>query len=190
MLPADFLGSQCRCQFSDLFRCPNFSYLSSLFSPVLALAQATAAMGQKTDKIDFEGFLSCLIRIAQKCYPSCKSREEAMQQFLMDNVLPMAPRRKPITIQFLLKQAPIEALFKYYDVALMELYQFYTTSSDKNRKGKHLLRSTTQSASTFDDQKEMIEEAKQRLQKESNSSHRMGYDDFTRFANDFGLVTT
>lgn len=147
-------------------------------------------MGERSDKIDFDAFLSCLIRIAQKCYPSCHTKEEAMQQFLMDNILPLAPRRKPISIALLLKQPPIEAIFKYYEDALAELYKFYTTSSDKHRKGKAMLRSTNRSAHSFDDQKEHIEEAKQRSQKENNSANRLGYNDFIRFATDFGLVTT
>jgi hypothetical protein len=112
-----------------------------------------------------------------------------MQQFLMDNVLPLAPRRKPVSLAQLLKQPPIEALYKYYEDALLELYKFYTTSSDKHRKGKHMLRSTNHLASTFDDQKELIAEAKQRSQKEAVSANKMGYEDFFRFANDFGIVT-
>eukprot|EP00981_Chlorochromonas_danica_P015277 scaffold11522_cov239-Ochromonas_danica.AAC.4 len=165
--------------------------LHLIYAAVLANpTKSILIIGDKSDKIDFEGFLSCLIRIAEKCYPSCKSKEEAMQQLLMDNVLPLAPRRKPISVQYLLKQPPIEALFKYYEDALMELYKFYTMSSDKSRKGKHMLRSTTHMGSTFDDQRELIEEAKQRLRKESPSSHKMGYEDFIRFATDFGIVTS
>eukprot|EP01031_Cornospumella_fuschlensis_P033828 gene33828-40929_t len=145
---------------------------------------------EKSDKIDFEAFLTCLIRIAQKCYPSCHTKEEAMQQFLMDNVLPLAPRRKPIAIQSTLKQPVIETLQKYYEDALMELYKFYTTSSDKNRKGKHMLKTTSTLGSTFDDQIDAIQEAKKKLNQESSSSNKMSYDDFIRFATDFGLVTT
>eukprot|EP01035_Chromulina_nebulosa_P018836 gene18836-24621_t len=51
------------------------------------------------DKLNYEEFLSCLALIAEKCYPSGRSTEESMQQLLMDNLLPMALRRKPASIK-------------------------------------------------------------------------------------------
>lgn len=114
-----------------------------------------------------------------------------MQQLLMDNILPIAPRRKPISIQYLLKQTNIENLFKYYQDALFDIYKYYTTTSDLKIKGKNMLKSTT--TSTFDDQKEQIEEAKQRMLREyqmhNNSSNRLDYNDFFRFAHDFGIMS-
>jgi hypothetical protein len=144
---------------------------------------------EKVDKIDFESFLSCLIRIASKCYPSCHNKEEAMQQLLMDNVLPLATRRKPVTISLLLKQPVIETLFKYYEEALSELYKFYTTSADLRRKGNNLMRSTTHHIDVFDNEVELIEEAKLKASRELGNLNKMGYSDFLRFAKDFGLIT-
>ena len=146
-------------------------------------------MKEKVDKIDFDAFLSCLIRIAQKCYPSCRNSEEAMQQLLMDNVLPLATRRKPVTIALLLKQPHIEALFKYYEDALLELYKFYTTSADLRRKGNNMMRSTAHHVNIFEEEIGVIEEAKLRAARELSASNKMAYLDFIRFATDFGLVT-
>jgi hypothetical protein len=142
------------------------------------------------DKIDFDAFLSCLIRIAQKCYPSCGNCEEAMQQLLMDNVLPLATRRKPVSIALLLKQPPIDALFKYYEDALFELYKFYITSADLRRKGNNMMRSTAHQIDIFENEIEQIEEVKMKAARELTASNKMSYLDFVRFATDFGLITS
>ncbi len=112
-----------------------------------------------------------------------------MQQLLMDNVLPLALRRKPISIALLLKQPVIDTLFKYYEDALAELYKFYTTSSDLRQKGKGLLKSTTHVVDSFEDEFEINQQAKLKSYYESSAANKMGYADFVRFATDFGLVT-
>lgn len=119
-------------------------------------------VAEKLDKLDFDQFLTCLIRIAHKCYPSCISKEDAMQQFLMDNVLPLASKRKPVNInRSFLKLPQIEALFKYYEDALRTLYDFYGTTSDQIAKEKNIiLAAHNRTARTFDDQKGLIEEAR------------------------------
>lgn len=114
-----------------------------------------------------------------------------MQQLLMDNVLPLAARRKPYSISQLLKQPHIEAILKYYEDALKELYKFYTTSSDIIQKGKNMASSLSHRAETFDQAKEMFDEAKIRTASHDllYATTKMGYGDFMRFANDFGLIS-
>ena len=85
----------------------------------------------KSDKLDFEEFLSCLIQISLKCYPSSKTKEEAMIQLLMDNILPLAERRHPINISIaILKQPSVENLLKYFEEPLMEIFIFYSKESE------------------------------------------------------------
>lgn len=112
-----------------------------------------------------------------------------MQQLLMDNILPMASRRKPVSIELLLRQANIEGIFKYYEEAIRELYKFYTTSSALSSKGKNLQRSVRSTSMTFDDQREAFEEVRVK-NREETSEHQMSYEDFIRFSNDFGMVTS
>lgn len=151
--------------------------------------QIRSSQAEKSDKLDFDQFLSCLIRIAVKCYPSGKTKDESMQQLLMDNILPNAARRKPVDITSFLKQPTIEALFKYYENALLELFKFYAMSSDQNQKGKNMIRATSNIVKTFDDQRGLIEEAKTRNHIQNSSSNCIGYADFMRFANDFAMTT-
>jgi hypothetical protein len=112
-----------------------------------------------------------------------------MQQLLMDNILPLAARRKPVSISSFLKQPTIETLMKYYESALTELFKFYATSSDQNLKGKNMIRATSNIVKTFDDQRGLIEESKSRSAIQNTSVHCIGYADFIRFATDFGLTT-
>jgi hypothetical protein len=48
----------------------------------------------QTGRLTYDEFLTCLLGLAQKCYPMCDNAQVAMQQLLMDNILPLASRRK------------------------------------------------------------------------------------------------
>lgn len=144
---------------------------------------------EKLDKLDFTEFLSCLIKIAIKCYPSCSDKQAAMQQLLMDNILPMAQRREPKEIFSILKLQSVEALIKYYEDALFSLFKFYAATSDQNIKEKNLIQATSKNVRTFDEHKELIQLAKEKCNIQSSESRQMGYSDFLRFANDFGIVS-
>ena len=117
----------------------------------------------KGDKLNFEEFVSCLLKIAQKCYPSSSSKDEAMQQLLMDNVLPLANKRILINISnTVLKQPNMESIYTYYEDALKELFSFFASASENSLHGKNMIISTCSTGKTFDEHAELIEEAKLR----------------------------
>lgn len=105
----------------------------------------------------------------------------------MDNVLPLASRRNPTSIATILKQPVIEGLFKYYEDALKQLFNFFATSSQQLTKGKNMVLSTRERTKTFDEQVNLIEEAKVRSHIQTSHANMLAYKDFLRFANDFGL---
>lgn len=144
----------------------------------------------KSDKLDFEEFLSCLVRVAEKCYPSCRSSEAAFQQLLMDNILPLASRRKPYDISQILSSPPIQAIFTYYEEALLELFRYFATASDHNNKVRNMMRSTSSHTKSFDEHKELIQEAREATRIQTATSNKMSYADFLRFTSEFGLATT
>ncbi len=146
--------------------------------------------GERSDRLDFDDFLTCLLRVAQKCYPGRSKKEEAMQQLLIDNILPLASKRNSTSIIPLLKQPAVESLFKYYEDSLLVLFQFFASSSDQRAKGKNMIKTTSNYVKTFDDQRELIEESKSREKIQNVSSKNMGYQEFLKFANDFGFCTT
>jgi hypothetical protein len=99
------------------------------------------ATSQSLDKsrLNYDEFLSCLMKIALKCYPASSSNaEEAMQHLLMDNILPMAHRRKPLNLSAFIMLPAIESLYSYYSDALMDIFKFYATASDHNEKKKNM----------------------------------------------------
>lgn len=142
---------------------------------------------EKSDRLDYNDFLSCLIRIAQKCYPSSKSPEEAMQQLLMDNILPLACRRKPADVSSVIRQPVVVELYDYYKKALKQLFRFYATSSANNAGSKALLKNTFEKEKSFDESKQRID----KLKKSENSlSDSIGYGEFVRFSSDFGMQSS
>jgi len=118
---------------------------------------------EKSDKLSFEEFISCLIKIAFKCYPSSLNKEDAMQHLLMDNILPLANKRNPIGIsKTILKQPNMESMYSYYEEALMNLYIFFAITSENSEHRKNMIVSTCSTGKTFDEQAALIEESKLR----------------------------
>lgn len=128
------------------------------------------------------------MHIADKCYPSCEKSEDAFQQLLMDNVLPLASRRVIVDMSHFVHEPHVDALFAYYEEALAELFRFYATASDQKTKGRNMMKSTKSKTATFEEQKEEFIQAKARNLLLNSFANQMGYGDFLRFASDFGLT--
>lgn len=117
----------------------------------------------KSDKLNFEEFVSCIVMIAIKCYPTAANKDEAMQQILMDNILPLANKRIPLNIaNTVLKSPNMDAMYAYYESSLRDLYDFFASASEKSLHGKNMIISTCSTGKTFDEQAELIEEARKR----------------------------
>ena len=110
-----------------------------------------------------------------------------MQQLLMDNILPMAARRRPVSLASFMTQPIIEELFDYYQEALQEIFRYYANNSDNI--SRNMIKSTAAKSKTFDEQKSLIAEAKERNQASSSYSAQMSYAEFLGFSNDFGLAS-
>lgn len=128
-----------------------------------------------------------MISVASRCYPNCNSSEESMQQLLMDNVLPMAARRRPVSLSSFMTQPIIEELFDYYQEALQEIFRYYANNSDNI--SRNMIKSTASKSKTFDEQKNLIAEAKERNHTPNTYSAQMSYAEFLGFASDFGLAS-
>ena len=121
---------------------------------------------EKSDKLDYDEFLSCLIRIALKCYPSSLTPEDAMQQLLMDNMLPLASRRKLVDVSVIISNESVQNLFDYYRDALSDLFSFFANHSEHSAKGKNMLKTTSTAVRSFDEQRNLF----RRHEKELNYS--------------------
>lgn len=124
------------------------------------------------------------LNIGQKCYPSIKNSEEAFHQLLFDNILPNALRRQPQNIAAILKNPSIEAIYQHYFECLQEIFSNFASVTDNTVKSLKLLKSTSKPLMTFDEHKLEIESSKASL----GLSNDMGYNDFCKFASDFGLT--
>lgn len=169
---------------------------------------AARSSSEKSDRLDYDEFLSTLISIAQRCYPSSSSPEEAMQQLLMDNILPLAPRRKPTDVSSLLKTAPVYELFKYYEDALLQLFRFYATSSVKSASARTMIKTTSGAGNKSFDEHASVSASNNGPSSSSSSSsyftnkksgsaanenslaNSIGYADFVKFSSDFGLQSS
>lgn len=115
-----------------------------------------------------------------------------MQQLLMENILPLAHKREPISISSILKAPGMEALLRHFESAFATMFRFFAVSSDEVTKKKGLIKSLGQSnqiTATFEDHRQLIEEAASRCRMESALAKHMAYADFIRFVHEVGLVS-
>ncbi len=160
-----------------------------IFSSQLAEMKRNKVVSEKENKLEYDDFLSCLVRIACHCYPSGKTPEDSMQQLIMDNLIPYASKRRVIDIASVLKQHEIEKQFKYYEDSLLEIFRAYASAADHNSKRNLLLKSTmkvSHTKATFDSLNNEEKNKSTSPLKNSLANH-IGYQDFIRFAGDYGL---
>ena len=149
------------------------------------------------DRLDYKEFLSCLIRVATRCYPSCEDTEESMHQLLMDNILPMAARRRPFSMSSFVNQPGIVVLFEYYNEALNEIFKHYGKNAES--LSKRMFKTSVATSKSFDEEKQLIAESQlfTKTQREENkktfskkNETRLAYGEFLKFASDFGLSSS
>lgn len=131
------------------------------------------------------------MKIASKCYPSAGTYEDAMQQLLMDNILPLASRRSVVDVKALVHQPAVDLLHSYYEEALVQLFSYYAVFSDQSSKSKTLVKSMGHlTGKSFEVQRTEFQAAKELEQQEKSQMSLVGYSEFLRFASDFGLVSS
>ena len=158
-------------------------------------------------KLNFEEFLTLMLRTAKKCYPSQKTLEGAMQQLLMDNVLPLSSRRKPISecpvIEAMEKDSEeIEKLWKLYENPMQQFFHYFASAAEGSYKFKSM-EGNEGSGKTFDEiaaersRKKMYDDPHKNGMNSSGTDKslkgansmisQMGYDQFLKFCFELGL---
>ncbi|GMH79654.1 hypothetical protein TrVE_jg13677 [Triparma verrucosa] len=164
-----------------------------------------SGLSNSVDKLTYNEFLTCLLKLSAKLYPSSaeQSAEAAFQQLLMENVLPLASRRSPKSIDVVLENdTSVKELHKYFKASLTKIFEYYASSGMASAKEKASHRGFHAESKNFD---ELRDETKAKLDKGAQSSDMsvsssmrlkqnsmtsaMGYADFIRFASDFGLTS-
>jgi hypothetical protein len=78
--------------------------------------------------MNYNDFLTCLMKLSARVYSRSRSVDEAFQRLLMDNILPLASRRCPDSVDMFLENEDVKKLFDYYSEALEQIFAFYATS--------------------------------------------------------------
>ncbi|GMH50329.1 hypothetical protein TL16_g08085 [Triparma laevis f. inornata] len=165
-----------------------------------------SGLSNSVDKLTYNEFLTCLLKLSSKLYPTSaeQSAEAAFQQLLMENVLPLASRRSPKSIDAVLHEKSVVDLFKYFKQSLTKIFEYYASSGMASAKEKASYRGFQAESKNFD---ELRGETKAKLDKgaglvssdmslsssmrskQNSMTSAMGYADFIRFASDFGLTS-
>ena len=78
--------------------------------------------------MNYEDFLTVLMKLSVKRYPGAPSRDAAFETLLSDNILTLASRRCPEDVQGFMQNGAVSALFDYYGDALRQIFTYYASS--------------------------------------------------------------
>ena len=129
----------------------------------------------------------------------------------MENVLPLASRRSPKSVDLILSDPQVRQLYHYFGPSLRHIFEFYAGEGSHSAKSKAASKGFMAEAGTFDDLKE---ESKARFRQarragggtsptpsssgasvssskmgKNSMTNALGYPDFGRFGTDFGLTS-
>jgi len=183
-----------------------------------ATIDTDSGLMNSVDKLTYEEFLTCLMKLSTRLYPTSSSEngsplESAFQQLLMENVLPLASRRSPKSIDRVLCESEMIGLFNHFSESVTKIFEFYATEGVNNNRAKAGARGV-KGVEDFD----MVKaESKARFQRNelrasgfgksgegsvgkssgggrkvssgNSMQNGMSYTDFVRFATDFGLTS-
>ena len=146
------------------------------------------------ERVDYDGFLSCIMCIAEMCYPSSANGDGAMIHLLVDNILPLASRREPRSITKVLESKEITALFAFFEDAVHSVFDFYAANAANSVGAKTMVKITSgsQKLKSFEDHEAQISAIKNAKAGESKlkSGTFIGYEEFLRFSVDFGIASS
>jgi hypothetical protein len=170
-------------------------------------------LSNSVDKLTYPSFLTCLMKLSTKLYPTSTSAngsviESAFQQLLMENVLPLASRRSPKSIDSVLCSGEIMGLFTHFGPSLTKIFEFYAGEGVNTQRAKAGARGVKE-INDFDDVKAessaRFARNAERSQVNKNGqpagpnggkaaaqntmTNGLAYADFVRFAGDFGLTS-
>jgi len=150
----------------------------------------------QTGRLRYDEFLTCLLGLALKCYPACRDSQTAMQQLLMDNILPLASRRKaakdcPVAVEMAQCKAEMADLREHYGPPLLQLFHYFAveTKSSEHFESKAAIPGKINS---FDDLASSPSPTKKTLQGSpgKKSKPEITYSDFLKYANELGVAPT
>jgi hypothetical protein len=126
------------------------------------------------------------MKLAVKVYPRSKRVDDAFQRLLMDNILPLASRRRPDAVDMFLENEDVNRLLDYYRDALEQIFAFYATSDKRTHAAMAAYAGTRGGSSLGYSGKSPM-----RATKAVNTMKgALGYGEFLKFASDFDLANS
>mmetsp|Transcript_17062 Transcript_17062/g.40004 ORF Transcript_17062/g.40004 Transcript_17062/m.40004 type:complete len:429 (-) Transcript_17062:318-1604(-) len=152
--------------------------------------------GSLTKSLTYAEFLNVLTSLSKKLYSDAPTLNESFQQLLMENILPLAHRRNPQTIENQLRAGQNAMLRTYFDEALLELYKFYAAESQNEEKATT---NSTVQAKDFDELGAQSTRSRNIRRSsvmfsfnsaEYASTKSLSYIHWMKFCSDFGLSSS
>ena len=145
-------------------------------------------------KMNYNDFLTALMKLAIRVYPRSRTVDEAFQRLLMDNVLPLASRRCPDNVAAILQHEDVQRLFEYYGEALEQIFQFYASCDKRTTKAMQAAAMASGAVSAAYPGAGSFTVSGRSPGRATRASNTMkdalGYAELLKFASDFDLAST
>lgn len=158
-------------------------------------SSASSSMKFSVEKLSYSEFLTSLLKISQymyECEPSGDG-EMALQQLLMDHVLPLAHRRQPLPADVFLDESEIVSLEDSFRDSLALVFRFYAAASAEHAREKAVTRSAAISAAANAELGATSSRRQTAAAAAASSAGGSGptdlsYAEYLRFCHDFGML--
>jgi len=151
-------------------------------------ADKIAGKGSDRKKMNYNDFLTVLMKLAVRVYPRARTVDDAFQRLLMDNILPLASRRRPDAVDMFIMNDDVNRLFDYYREALEQIFAFYATSDKRTTAAMIAANNASSSRISNSSMLGYSGRSPGRATKAVNSMKgALGYQEFLKFASDFDL---
>lgn len=138
--------------------------------------------------MNYNDFLTVLMKLAVRVYPRARTVDDAFQRLLMDNILPLASRRRPDAVDMFIMNDDVNRLFDYYREALEQIFAFYATNDKRTTAAMMAANNASSSRTSNSSMLGYSGRSPGRATKSVNSMKgALGYQEFLKFASDFDL---
>lgn len=109
-------------------------YTAEVKRGVVGGGGAPGTSSPRAPKMDYNDFLTGLMRLSVKAYPAAASVDDAFQSLLTECLLPLACRRCPDDVSMFLQHEDVRRLYDYYADSLQQIFQYYASADKRTTK--------------------------------------------------------
>jgi hypothetical protein len=149
---------------------------------------SSLAKRQNPTIMTYSDFLNVLMKVAPKVYPE-NSSSSVFQKLLLENVLPLAARRSPMSVdEHIEEHSEVhELLYGKVNEGIKAIFEYYTDLSDRRRKKTAALE-VQETNKKRGGHGQVVTTSKSMADSLRDAKTQLGYPEYIQFCQDFKLI--